>query len=221
MHPSISSLPLTRRSFFALSGSAMASIALLATSPTFAEATTWSSPRSTTLNGVTYSYSSGIDGGSRPKAYTRISASKSVSAGTMRARALLIKKLDENIYAASAWLSNSVGSTLTATVTASAALELRSKGQVKINGRNYSCTSTPVVQSHPDELPRNTREETYGTYLDVEHGRIPDLIAIVADNGTEGYARYEQFIDENTSESIPVYDVEGIAMVGMFTFGDK
>lgn len=221
MHSSTSPLPLTRRSFFALSGSVIASIALLAISPTFAEATTWSSPRSTTLNGVTYSYSSGIDGGSRPKAYTRISASKSVGAGTMQARALLVKRLDENIYAASAWLSNSVGSTLTATVTASAALELRSKGQVKISNQNYSCTSTPVAQSHLDELPRNAHGETYGTYADMERGAAVDLIAAVSDNGIAGYVRHEQFASESASESIPVYDAEGVTIVGMFTFGDK
>ena len=220
MISSISTTTLSRRSFLAICGLSAATIAAF---PSHAFATAWSSSKTRQQNGVSYTYRSGLDAGLKPKAYAQITASRAVSAGKMRARALIINSLGNQIMATGSWASNSGSATsLTATVTMSyKGPGYKGRGEVKIDGYFDNCNPTAAAQSAPPSLPVNATGQTYGTYFDVEQGRIPDLIAIVADNGAEGYVRYEQFASENASESIPVYDVEGATIVGMFTFGDK
>ena len=78
-----------------------------------------------------------------------------------------------------------------------------------------------MAASLANELPINANGQTYGSAFDDEQGLTPDLLAVVADSGLEGYVLYEQFVDENAPDQIPVYDVEGETVIGTFTFGDK
>lgn len=222
MQNSILDRSATRRSFSVLAATAIFTMAF---SPSQAlAATLWSTSSSHSDQGVRFTYQSGLDTGSPVKAHTTIRASQSVPAGTMYAQACIVKGLDLAIIASSAATSNK---TKTASLTATVSLNrlaagYRSKGKVKTYSSGWrSCTSTAVGYSLSSDLPMNGSGQTYGTYGDVEAGAIPDLIAIVADSGLEGYALYEQFSAVDAPDAIPVYDVEGTTLIGMFTFGDK
>lgn len=222
MQNSLLNRPTTRRSFSILAATA---IFAMITSPSKAlAATLWSTSSSHSDQGVKFTYQSGLDTGSPVKARTTIRASQSVPAGAMYAQACIVKGLDLAIIASSAATSNKTKTTsLTATVSLNRlAAGYRSKGKVKTYSSGWKpCTSTAVGYSLSPELPTNASGQTYGTYGDVEAGAIPDLIAIVADNGLEGYALYEQFSAVDAPDSIPVYDVDGATQIGIFTFGDK
>lgn len=107
-HPGIN-----RRSFLIAAGITCLSIFTRPASA-FAAIIKWGTPLKKTVGGVTYTYKSGCSGGSDPCVYTQITASKTVSAGTMQARAIAIRETSLAIAAASNWISNSKGTSLTA-----------------------------------------------------------------------------------------------------------
>lgn len=214
-------LGMTRRSFAAAAGIVCASLMLPSS---FAIASpTWGSSTKRTVSGVAYTYLSGAELGTNPCAYTKITSSATVAASTMAARAIVVKETNLNIVTASKWAYNARGTSIQASV-ASSALKLgcRSAGKVTISGVSGQLSCSPIkLRSLPPELPVNASGQTYGNYGDVEAGSVPDLIAIVADSGLEGYAFYEQFSAEDAPDSIPVYNVDGATQIGIFTFGDK
>lgn len=216
----LENLPLiSRRSFVGLGIIACGSVLF---QPKLAHGITWGGSKKTTVGSVTYTYSSGLDSGLKPTAYTKITASNSVSAGTMQAQAVMTN-LFGSVIASSQWVSNRAqASSLTAQLTISRPTAgYRSRGNVNCGGRKDFCDQSPAGYSLSPGLPVNNSGQTYGTYGDVEAGAIPDLIAIVADSGLEGYALYEQFSAVDAPDSIPVYDVDGATQIGIFTFGDK
>lgn len=215
---------LTRRGFLlASAGAAGATLIATALTPSNALATTWSTPISASRNGVTYTYSSGIDSTGKIIATTRIMASKAIPAGTMKAKAILLKSLNNNIVASSGVKKNAMGSTLTVTTSLnSLAAGYRSRGSVWYNGSGWKrCNIASMGRSLPPELPTNENGQTLGTYDDTERGSAPDLVGIVADSGLDGYAYWDQFDAEDCPESIPVYAEDGTTQIGVFTFGDK
>lgn len=80
---------------------------------------------------------------------------------------------------------------------------------------------------------RNAFGETYGKLLDPQN--IPDLIAAVATNGKSGYIKrsdFEEDVAENPEEAvqmmknsssrkIPVYESDGVTVIGEFIIGDS
>lgn len=215
---------LTRRNFLAAAFIGTATLFLSATPIEAFAATKWSASRSVTRNGATFTYLSGLDATKTPTAYTKITASKSVPAGAMKAKALIVQGLNGNVLVASAPLPNkSAGKSLTASVTLSKpVLGHRSRGKVSIyNSQWLPCESTAIGYSLAPELPVNEHGQTLGTYEDVERGAVPDLVGIVADSGIDGYAYWEQFDAEDAPDAIPVYAEDGTTQIGIFTFGDK
>ena len=211
---------LTRRSFIAAGCTAAVAIALR---PSQAFAVDWSTPVKKTINGVTYSYQSGVVLGANPTAYTRITASKTVAKGVMGARAVIIRENGVQIVASSIWKKNEKGTSVTQSYSSSTLkLGFQSRGRVTIQGVDGQLTCNPIKgRASRPPLPRNGNGQTLGTYEDTEYGYEPDLLAIVADSGAEGYALYEQFMAEELPGSIPVYAEDGCTEIGTFTFGNR
>lgn len=216
-HPGIN-----RRSFLIAAGITCLSIFARPASA-FAAIIKWGTSLKKTVGGVTYTYKSGCSGGSDPCVYTQITASKTVSAGTMQARAIAIRETSLAIAAASNWISNSKGTSLTAKKKTSAVtLGCSSRGRVKIKGVQEQLSCNPVkTRGAAPELPVNENGQTLGTYDDAEQGAVPDLVGIEADSRLDGYAYWEQFNAEDCPEAIPVYAADGITQIGIFTFGDE
>ncbi|WP_288072741.1 hypothetical protein [Adlercreutzia caecimuris] len=189
----------------------------------FAAIIKWGTPLKKTVDGVTYTYKSGFSAGSDPCVYTQITASKTVSAGTMQARAIAVKETNLAIAAASNWMRNSKGTSLTVKKqTPAVTLGCTSRGRVQIKNVQGQLSCNPIrTRSLAPELSVNEHGQTLGTYEDVERGAVPDLVGIVADSGIDGYAYWEQFDAEDASDAIPVYAEDGTTQVGIFTFGDK
>lgn len=222
MSNSIRYTNIDRRGFLAAAGIATLAIFMRPTSA-FATIIKWGTALKKTVGGITYTYKSGCSEGSDPCVYTQITASKTVSAGTMQARAIAIRETGLAIAAASTWMSNSKGTSLTAKKkTPAVTLGCSSRGQVKIKGVQGHLTCNPVrARSAAPELPTNENGQTLGTYDDTERGSAPDLVGIVADSGLDGYVYWDQFDAEDCPESIPVYAEDGTTQIGVFTFGDK
>lgn len=146
-----------------------------------------------------------------------------MTAGTMKAQAVIVKSLNNNIVKSSGVKTNVRGTSLIATVTLnSLAAGYRSKGKVWYDGSGWkNCNIAAMPRSLPPELPVNENGQTLGTYDDAELGAVPDLVGIVADSGLDGYAYWEQFDAEDCPEVIPVYAEDGATQIGVFTFGDK
>lgn len=213
----------TRRDFLVAVGATGAALFLGTLSPAEAFATTWSSAISKSKNGVTFTYQSGIDTLGKVTATTKITASKTVAAETMKAQAVIVKSLNNNIVKSSEVKPNKRGASLIVTVTLnSLAAGYRSKGRVWYSGSGWkTCNIAAMPRSLAPELPVNEHGQTLGTYEDVERGAIPDLVGIVADSGIDGYAYWEQFDAEDAPDAIPVYAEDGTTQIGIFTFGDK
>lgn len=211
-----------RRSFLIAAGITCLSIFARPASA-FAAIIKWGTPLKKTVGGVTYTYKSGFSAGSDPCVYTQITASKTVSAGTMQARAIAIKETNLAIAAASSWVPNSKGTSLTVKKkTPAVTLGCSSRGRVKIANVQGQLSCNPIrTRSAAPELPANESGQTLGTYDDAELGAVPDLVGIVADSGLDGYAYWEQFNAEDCPEVIPVYAEDGATQIGVFTFGDK
>ena len=208
-----------RRSFCVVMAAACAAIML---DPMVAHGTDWGRSLTYKTQGVTFTFRSGLEGGATKKAITSIVASKSVPAGTMKAQALLVGRLDAAVIASSGWKSNAKGASLSVSVTSKTLQSgYRSKGKVRCYGVGRSCAASPTGYSVPSPLPKNESGQTYGAFDDVESGQIPVLIAVIADSGLAGYAYWDQFDAEDAPEAIPVYAVDGKTQVGVFTFGDK
>lgn len=209
---------ISRRDFIA---AACVGVATLTLCPKNAFATQWGSQLTTSSGGVTYYYSCGIDGGANPVAHTKARSSQTVAAGTMKVQARLAQGMNGNVVASSKVKSNARGTSVSTSISKSSlASGFRSVGLVWIHDTPLSCTPI-VAASLANELPINANGQTYGSAFDDEQGLTPDLLAVVADSGLEGYVLYEQFVDENAPDQIPVYDVEGETVIGTFTFGDK
>ncbi|MEY8460188.1 hypothetical protein AALA69_03555 [Eggerthellaceae bacterium 24-137] len=146
-----------------------------------------------------------------------------MAANTMKAQAVIVKSLNNNIVKSSGVKTNVRGTSLVVTVTLSSlAAGYRSKGKVWYDGSGWkSCNIAAMPRSLPPELPVNENGQTLGTYDDAELGAVPDLVGIVADSGLDGYAYWEQFNAEDCPEVIPVYAEDGATQIGVFTFGDK
>lgn len=210
-----------RRTFITSSGIACISLMLF---PSFAAASPiWGTPLKKTVREVTYTYMSGLEMAATPRAYTKITSSKMVAAGTMQARAFVVKDPSMNIVTSSKWIKNARGTSVQASVSSSALkLGCRSKGKVQIKNVRGQLSCNPIrTRSLAPELSVNEHGQTLGTYEDVERGAVPDLVGIVADSGIDGYAYWEQFDAEDASDAIPVYAEDGTTQVGIFTFGDK
>lgn len=214
---------LDRRSF--LAGLSLVTAASLAGTlvPIQAFATSWSPAISKSRNGVTFTYQSGIDTIGKVVATTKITASKTVAKDTMKAQAVIVKDLNNNIITASSVKSNEKGRSLIVTATLnSLAAGYRSKGRVWYSGSGWkNCSVAYMAHSLTPELPVNENGQTLGTYDDAEQGAVPDLVGIEADSGLDGYAYWEQFNAEDCPEAIPVYAADGITQIGIFTFGDE
>lgn len=223
LNTEVANAPITRRSFIAVASIVGISTLFGSLSPTEAFATTWSAATKATLNGVTFTYQSGIDALGKVTATTKITASKTVAAGTMKAQAVIVKSLNNNIVKSSEVKSNKRGTSLIVTVTLnSLAAGYRSKGRVWYSGSGWkTCNVAAMPRSLAPELSVNEHGQTLGTYEDVERGAVPDLVGIVADSGIDGYAYWEQFDAEDASDAIPVYAEDGTTQIGIFTFGDK
>lgn len=212
-------LPITRRTFLAGALVGGASIML---APAQALATEWTSLKSVTAGGVTYSFQSGLDASSKPSAYTKLFASKSMAANTMKAQACMVRYLDNAIIASSAWKGNAQGSSVSASVTISyPGAGYRYMGSVQCAGTTYRCPSTSSGYSLVSEPFQNDQGQSLGTYGDIDRDVAPELILVMADNGATGYVYWDQFSAPDASSSLPVYAVDGITPVGVFTFGDK
>ncbi len=214
-----SSSPISRRLFIAgvLVGGAGIMLA-----PAQALATEWTSLKSVTSKGVTYSFQSGLDTGNKPSAYTKLFASKSMAANSMKAQACMVRYLDNAIIASSAWKGNAQGSSVSASVTISyPGVGYRSMGKVQCAGVTYRCSSTSTGYSLGSSVSLNDRGQTLGTYDDVEKEVAPELILVIADNGATGYVYWDQLLSSDASSSLTVYAADGSTPVGIFTFGDK
>lgn len=212
---------LSRRSFLLAAGLVASSLIAF---PSTAFAITWGTAKKKTVGGVTYTYRSGAELGSNPRAYTKITASKTVPAGEMSANAIVIRESGLQIVASSGMRPNrSSTASLTVSISSSALkLGCRSRGMVKIKGVSNTLSCEPVkARTMVQPLQRNESGQTLGTYDDAVCGNIPDLVAIIADSGVEGYAYYDQFMGEDAPDAIPVYDADGVTELGLFTFGDK
>ena len=221
MNLSFSKTLVSRRSFFIVAAAALtvASMPMKA----FAASTIWSTVKRTTVRGTTFSFLSGINVDKRVMAYTKVNANKTVAAGTMKARAVIVKDLKKNVLAAGKATSNVKGITHMASVELkNPVVGIQSRGQVNVYNTGWvSCNSTIAPYSLAPDLPVNENGQTLGTYEDVERGAVPDLIGIVADSGVDGYAYWEQFDAEDASDVIPVYAEDGATQIGVFSFGDK
>lgn len=214
---------LSRRGFLAGVGAVGAASLAGALAPAQAFATSWSSPINGTRGGVAFTYLSGIDTIGKVVATTKITASKTVASGTMKAKAVIVKDLNNNVIVSSGIKENVRGRSLVVTVTLnSLATGYRSKGRVWYNGSGWkTCNIAAMPRSLAPELPVNENGQTLGTYEDAERGSIPDLVGIVTDSGLDGYAYWEQFDAEDCPGVIPVYAEDGTTQIGVFTFGDK
>lgn len=141
----------------------------------------------------------------------------------MQARAIAVKETNLAIAAASNWMGNSKGTSLTVKKqTPAVTLGCTSRGRVQIKNVRGQLSCNPIrTRSLAPELPVNEHGQTLGTYEDVERGVVPDLVGIVADSGIDGYAYWEQFDAEDAPDAIPVYAEDGTTQIGIFTFGDK
>lgn len=211
--------PISRRFF--LTGILIGGASIML-APAQALATEWTSLKSVTSGGVTYSFQSGLDTGSKPSAYTKLFASKSMTANAMKAQACMVRYLDNAIIASSAWKGNAQGSSVSASVTISyPGVGYRSMGKVQCAGVTYRCSSTSTGYSLGSSVSQNDSGQTLGTYDDVEKEVTPELILVIADNGATGYVYWDQFSSPGASSSLTVYAADGITPIGVFTFGDK
>ncbi|MEE0706415.1 MAG: hypothetical protein UCH28_08555 [Adlercreutzia sp.] len=211
----------SRRSFLLATG--LAASGLIAF-PSTALAITWSAAKKKTVGGITYTYRSGAELGSNPCAYTKINASKTVPAHTIWANAIVIRENGLQIVTSSGMKPNRSSTTSLTVQINSSALKLgcRSRGMVKIKGVNGTLSCEPIrARTMAESLQRNARGQTLGTYDDAAYGNVPDLVAIIADSGVEGYVYFEHFVNENAPDVIPVYETDGATEIGVFTFGDK
>ena len=208
----------SRRGFCLLGAAALTLFA----KPLKAFAAIWDPVKTYTKNGVVFTYKSGLDTSPTKKATTTVVASKTVSAGTMRAKAILVGRLDKQVLASSGWASNAKGATLTATVTSKTlASGYRSKGKVECYGKVLDCSASPAGYALDLEPSANGQGQAYGTYEDIEAGYALDLVSVLTDSGIAGYAYWDQFDSAGEGECIPVYAVDGETRIGTFTFGDR
>lgn len=136
---------LDRRSF--LAGLSLVTAASLAGNliPMQAFATSWSPAISKSKNGVTFTYQSGIDTIGKVVATTKITASKTVAKDTMKAQAVIVKDLNNNIITTSKIKSNEKGRSLVVTATLSSlAAGYRSKGRVWHSGSGWKTAVLPT-----------------------------------------------------------------------------
>ena len=99
-------------------------------------------------------------------------------------------------------------------------------------------TGDGIVALPIPDFPENAAGQTYGSGQDVTPDFYPDLIAVMATNGLEGYAKKEDFINPDEPKTleevlarmayveangipdraIPVYDINGQNIIGEFVF---
>ena len=95
----------------------------------------------------------------------------------------------------------------------------------------------PIQHLKAGKFPVNKNGETYGSIADVTvTGQEPDLILAKGVDGTDGYikskdlnkdqpktpeeaAAYMKKSENSTSESIPLYDVDGKTVIGKYQIG--
>lgn len=173
---------------------------------------------------MSYYYQAGVDGGLSPRAYSSISASKNVGSSNLATQAQLYNGAGF-LLASSGWNYGN-GSSANASVGVSqAGTGYIGKGYslTKYGGTNYLYNSPTAVVYSYEPYSVNERNMTYGSLAWCTSPKdAPDLVAVISDDGTEGYAYYEDvFTGGYSGESFAVYDDDGATIVGRFTVGDR
>lgn len=92
--------------------------------------------------------------------------------------------------------------------------------------------TAPAVAPDVAGLQSNTNGQTIGTIVDMSQGRTPDLVLVVATNGTQGYVRSSDMDTARPpagrpapdgwtapAKLVPVYTKDGLTIVGEFKIG--
>lgn len=71
-------------------------------------------------------------------------------------------------------------------------------------------------------LETNREGQTYGSLMNARTDQYPDLVAVLDDEGIQGYIYFEDvFCTPQTPISTKVYAEDGYTQTGIFTFGNK